>query len=48
MSAAVMADVAAANRVPPPPPRAPALAAPPFDEHRYAQLPALGPIFTLA
>ena len=47
MPVAAMAEVAAANRVPPAPARGPALAAPAFDERRYAQLPAVGPIFTL-
>lgn len=47
LTAAAMAAIAEANRVPPPPPRAPALAAPPFDERRYAQLPMLGSIFRL-
>jgi hypothetical protein len=47
MPAAAMAEIAAANRVPPGPARGPALAAPAFDERRYAQLPALGPIFSL-
>ena len=47
LSPAAMAEIAAATRVPPAPPRGPALAAPPFDERRYASLPALGPIFTL-
>ena len=45
---AAMSDIAAANRVPPPPARGPSLAAPPFDERRYRQLPKVGPIFTLA
>ena len=43
-----MAEIAAANRVPPAPARGPSLAAPPFDERRYSQLPKVGPIFTLA
>jgi hypothetical protein len=42
-----MAEIAAANRVPTAPVRGPALAAPPFDERRYAQLPAVGTIFSL-
>lgn len=48
MPAATMAEIAAANRVPPGPARGPALAAPAFDERRYAQLPSVAPIFTLA
>ena len=48
MPPAAMAEVAAASRVPPAPARGPALALPAFDERRYAQLPALGPIFTLS
>ena len=44
---AAMAEIAAANRVPPAPARGPALAAPAFDERRYTQLPAVGAIFTL-
>jgi hypothetical protein len=47
MTPAAMADVAAANRVPPAPARGPALATPPFDERRYTQLPAVGAIFTM-
>lgn len=47
LPAAAMADVAAANRVAPAPARGPALAAPPFDERRYASLPAVGAIFSL-
>ncbi|HJV09308.1 MAG TPA: hypothetical protein VJ653_06485 [Acidimicrobiales bacterium] len=47
LSPAAMAEIAAANRVPPAPARGPALAAPAFDERRYAQLPAVGTIFTL-
>jgi len=47
MAPAAMAEIAAANRVPPAPPRGPALASPPFDERRYSQLPAIGAIFTL-
>jgi len=43
-----MADIAAANRVPPAPVRGPSLAAPPFDERRYRDLPEVGRIFTLA
>ncbi|HTJ75903.1 MAG TPA: hypothetical protein VL337_11110 [Acidimicrobiales bacterium] len=48
LAPSAMAAVAAANRVPSHAPTAPALVAPPFDERRYAALPALGPIFTLA
>jgi hypothetical protein len=48
MPAATMAEIAAANRVPPGPARGPALAAPAFDERRYTQLPSVAPIFTLA
>jgi len=48
MPAAAMAEVAAANRVPPAPARGPALAAPAFDERRYGQLPAVGAIFSFA
>ncbi len=48
MPAPAMAEVAAANRVPPAPARGPALAAPAFDEWRYAQLPAVGAIFSFA
>lgn len=47
MAPAAMAEIAAANRVPPAPARGPALAAPAFDERRYTQLPAVGAIFTL-
>lgn len=47
MAPAAMAEIAAANRVPPAPARGPALALPAFDERRYGQLPAVGPIFTL-
>ncbi|MGI8982957.1 MAG: hypothetical protein ACR2HM_00210 [Acidimicrobiales bacterium] len=47
MPATAMAEVSAANRVPPFPARGPALAAPAFDERRYSQLPAVGPIFSL-
>jgi hypothetical protein len=47
MAPAAMADIAAANRVPAPPARGPALATPAFDERRYSQLPDVGPIFTL-
>jgi len=43
-----MAEIAEANRVPPPPARGPTLAGPSFDERRYSQLPQVGPIFTLA
>ena len=43
-----MAEIAAANRVPPAPVLGPTLAGPPFDERRYSQLPQVGPIFTLA
>jgi hypothetical protein len=48
MAAPAMADIAAANRIPPAPARGPALAAPPFDASRYNRLPEVGPIFTLA
>ena len=48
LSPSAMAMIAEANRVPPAPTRGPALAAPPFDERRYARLPAVGPIFSLA
>jgi hypothetical protein len=47
MPAPAMAEVAAANRVPPAPARGPALAAPAFDERRYAQLPTVGTIFSM-
>lgn len=47
MPAATMAEIVAANRVPPSPARGPALAAPAFDERRYGGLPAVGPIFSL-
>jgi hypothetical protein len=47
IAAPAMAQIAAANRVPPAPARAPSLALPPFDERRYSQLPEIGPIFTL-
>jgi hypothetical protein len=48
MPAGAMADVAAANRISPGTGgRSPSLAAPPFDERRYSQLPKLGTIFTL-
>ncbi|MDQ3641910.1 MAG: hypothetical protein M3450_10755 [Actinomycetota bacterium] len=47
MPPSAVADLAAANRVPPAPPRAPSLAEPPFDKRRYRSLPAMGPIFTL-
>jgi hypothetical protein len=47
LPAAAMAEIASANRVPPAPARGPALALPAFDERRYAQLPAVGPIFAL-
>jgi hypothetical protein len=46
MSPTAMAEVAAANRVAPGPAQ-PALAAPPFDERRYIDLPRIAPIFTL-
>ena len=46
MPAAAMADIVAANRVPPAPARGPALAVPPFDDRRYGQLPVVGAIFT--
>ena len=50
MAPSAMAEIAAANRVTPGPGqgRAPSLAAPPFDERRYTQLPKIAPIFTLA
>jgi len=48
MPASVAAEIAAANRFPPAPAQGPALAAPPFDESRYAQLPAIGVIFSLS
>ena len=41
-------ELAATNRVGPAPVRGPSLAAPAFDERRYAALPSIGPIFTLA
>lgn len=47
MAPAAMAEIAAANRVPPAPPRGPALTSPAFDERRYGQLPAVGAIFTV-
>jgi hypothetical protein len=47
MSPETMAEIAAASPVPPAPSRGPALASPPFDQRRYAQLPAVGPIFSL-
>jgi hypothetical protein len=47
MPAEAMAGVESANRVPPAPPRGPALAGPPFDERSYAALPTVGPIFSL-
>jgi hypothetical protein len=47
LAAPAMAEIAAATRVPPAPMRGPALVAPPFDERRYASLPAVGPIFSL-
>ncbi len=49
MPPSTMAEIAAANRVTPGPGqgRAPSLAAPPFDERRYSQLPRIAPIFTL-
>jgi hypothetical protein len=47
MPPAAMAEIAAANRVPPAPARGPALSSPAFDERRYTQLPAVGAIFTL-
>ena len=47
MPASAVADLAAANRVPPAPQRGPSLAEPPFDERRYNALPDLAPIFTL-
>ncbi|HEX2048012.1 MAG TPA: hypothetical protein VHF27_09615 [Acidimicrobiales bacterium] len=48
MSAAAMAEVAAANRVTPGPGQGGTLplAAPPFDERRYTELPRIAPIFT--
>jgi hypothetical protein len=48
MTPAAMAEIEAANRVPPAPARGPALASPAFDERRYTQLPAVGVIFSLA
>ena len=48
MPPAAMAEIAAANRVPPAPARGPVLASPAFDERRYGQLPTVGAIFTLA
>ena len=49
MPPTAMAEVAAANRVTPGPGQGavPSLAAPPFDEGRYTQLPRIAPIFTL-
>ncbi len=47
LAPSAMAEIAAANRVPPPPARGPALAAPPFDEARYRALPNVGAIFAL-
>lgn len=47
LAPAAMAEIAAANRVPPAPARGPALALPAFDERRYVQLPTVGAIFTL-
>ncbi len=49
MAPGAMAEIAAANRVTPGPAqgRSPSLAAPPFDERRYLQLPTIAPIFTL-
>ncbi len=48
LAPAAMAEIAAANRVPPAPARGPALSLPAFDERRYGELPAVAPIFTLA
>ena len=49
MPASAMADIAANNRITPGTGgRSPSLAAPPFDERRYAQLPRIGRIFTLS
>lgn len=47
LAPAAMAEIAAAGRVPPAPARGPALSLPAFDERRYGQLPAVGPIFSL-
>ncbi len=47
LSPSAMAEIAAATRVAPATARGPALIAPAFDERRYAQLPKIGPIFTL-
>jgi hypothetical protein len=47
MAPSAAAEVAAVNRIPPPPARGPTLVAPAFDERRYAALPALTPIFAL-
>jgi hypothetical protein len=47
LSPPAMAEIAAATRIPPAPARGPALVLPAFDERRYAQLPAVGPIFAL-
>jgi hypothetical protein len=47
LSPPAMAEIAAATRVAPASARGPALAAPAFDERRYAQLPAIGSIFSL-
>lgn len=47
LAPAAMAEIAAANPVPPAPTQGPALSLPAFDERRYGQLPAVGPIFTL-
>lgn len=47
LAPAAMAEIAAANRVPPGPARGPALSLPAFDERRYGELPAVGAIFTL-
>lgn len=48
LSPTAMAGIAAANRVPPAPARGPVLALPAFDERRYAELPGVGAIFSLA
>lgn len=48
LSPPAMAEIAAATRVPPAPARGPVLALPAFDERRYAQLPTVGAIFSLA
>ena len=47
MPASAVADLAAANRVPPARLQGPSLVEPPFDDRRYNALPGLEPIFTL-